>query len=70
MAGTNISHLEETVLVEILGDARQAQMLADAQLREGKLLCMKQREEFGLLFVKRGRKKQGIAQHTCNCKLT
>lgn len=57
MAGTSISHMEETVLVETLEDARQAWMLADAQLREGKLLCMKQREEFGLLFVKRGRNK-------------
>lgn len=70
MVSTDISHMEETVFVETPGEAQQTQISADARLREGKLLYMKQREGFILLFVKRVRKKQGIAQHTCNCKLT
>lgn len=35
---------------------------------KGKMFCMKQREEHGLLLVKRRGKKEGIGQHSCNCK--
>ena len=57
-----MSHMEETVFVETFWNAQQAQMLADAHLREGKLLFVKQREESGLFFVKRRRKKQALLQ--------
>lgn len=43
-------------------------MSTDVQLRQGEAAFMKQREEYGLLTVKRMGKKEAIGQHSYNHK--
>ena len=68
MVGTNMSQREETVLWKCFEMPCRHRCQQTSSSDKGKLLCMKQREEYGLLTVKRMGKKEAIGQHSYNHK--